>query len=1031
MELPLLAERMVGGVRYRESGEFCPTLVIGLGGSGTETARRVKRIVDGRYGHLGLIRYLFVDTDQAAYSAAAEQAPTEPAEQASVVARNATAIYEEMKRGLRPEIADFLPDGVDVSILEHADGAGGIRPAGRFALFSQFQSFYYEHLEPACRALLDIRQLVETVLGGVARDITIQEGEPRVYLLCSVCGGTGSSAFLDVALLVRHAFQQNGVDPAIVGLFYLPSVFRNERGVTTAFRQTLEANAHAALMELEHFCDPGIRDAGWSFRYPTIGSLAVDRPVFDECYLVEGTNADGRQLGSKQEVFEMTARTVCVDIGSPVGARIRSARRNTVAVLRTSPCVETGKYRLMNSLATTGLRVPVEEIGRYGCLHAAREVIRDRLIGPEPAAEPLEAEVAAFLAANGLEERGDQDQILDRLLEDADGNLLAFRLGRTREELEREAEHRGMRGEAGKARFAAEWVGSRLDRLRGGELDAIRARVRENQATVLRKATDAIRDKVLETARTRGLTHADALVQALLTVFDTAARELTEEAKRADESHRLLENDIQEKRTFLNEYGTLIDVVFRSGEDERAIESLLELVTRYGSSQVRQAARAAALELLAGQNRIDGQSAVLPCLQEWSRRIREARDVLHRAEQLVAAELGRKVASGPAASTYVLEQHLVPPAEYHGYCLRAGLDAATLAGRFWDGARSEANGRPLREIDWIGDFRANPESLIDRIASGAAPDLIRWLEQHAGLLQVIQEKRQASEDSADYVRRQFRLMFQAARPFWSTSAPIGMASYETFVAVTLPARLEDPAMGGIRAAIEEVVREAGAIPEMVVTGYPFALEISTRAYGARAYYLRSTARMKQEYEARVRQGVRDLLHIDRRFGDRIPPLHPDREGQARLLFAWGVAWGYIARRGDYYYLGVAEKQVDGQRLYAPKYRSEEETVIAPNDPAWGGPPQQDPDRSDLLGRGRSQAMEAFGGRADRAAELMRAFEQYVRRHGTQRVVADLDACLKRLDERIARSASEELRHQYRQERELLDRYRLRLLQSQA
>src|SRR5437773_10340580 len=142
-------EEMAGSVRCTGGGQFCPALVMGVGGSGTNTTRRVKRILDERYGPLGILRYLFADTDQAAYASAPQLADTGPAEQASLVSLNAVQVYGETQRGLWPQIAAFLPEDVDVGILRNADGAGGIRPVGRFALFSQFQRFYNNGLVTA------------------------------------------------------------------------------------------------------------------------------------------------------------------------------------------------------------------------------------------------------------------------------------------------------------------------------------------------------------------------------------------------------------------------------------------------------------------------------------------------------------------------------------------------------------------------------------------------------------------------------------------------------------------------------------------------------------------------------------------------------------------------------------------------------------------------------------------------------------------------------------------------------------------
>jgi hypothetical protein len=50
-------QKSFSAVQYCEGGQFRPTLVVGLGGSGVETARRVKRILHERYQVDNLIRF--------------------------------------------------------------------------------------------------------------------------------------------------------------------------------------------------------------------------------------------------------------------------------------------------------------------------------------------------------------------------------------------------------------------------------------------------------------------------------------------------------------------------------------------------------------------------------------------------------------------------------------------------------------------------------------------------------------------------------------------------------------------------------------------------------------------------------------------------------------------------------------------------------------------------------------------------------------------------------------------------------------
>jgi tubulin-like protein len=1017
---------LMSSVRYSGGGQFCPTLVIGLGGSGINTARRVKRIQDSRYGPLRILRYLFVDTDQGAYAIHPELADVDPAEQASIVTTNATRVHDEVKRGLREEIASFLPDAVDVSILEHADGAGGIRPAGRFAFYNHLQHVYDNRLGPACADVLGVRALVDTSLAGAAARIDVSHSEPRVYIINSICGGTGSSAFLDMALLTRHLLRQSQVEPSIIGLFFLPSVFRNERAITPIYRETILANGYAGLMELEYFCDPNVGSHGWAFDYPQVGRVQVDRPIFDECYLIEGTNARGQQLATKDEVFEMTARSICVDIGSPVGARTRSAKRNTIAVLRTNPCRETGKLRLMNSLVTTGLRVPIEAMARHGGLHAARAIIRNHLVGFHPPLAELEGEIDVFLSANGLEERGRQDQLIERVLTGPDGHALSFSLGTERSELEADAEGAGLRGERGQAQYVSGWVGQKLEALRSSQLPRARTIANSNKPVVLREAVTAVRQQLEQYARQQGLARCQAFLEELITVFGVVVEELAQESRIHEEGRRNTENEIQSQREFLNRYGSLIDLVMRREDDERAMDSVLELTQRHGAAEITEIGRRAALDLLNSQAPIEGMMALLPQLQEWLRLVKDARSALTDAEKFIAGELDRRVMPTETASTYVLEQQLVPPSRFEELYRGANLGLPMLAQGAWKLLEADGSG-DLAALERLRGYQDHPADLADLIAAEGGRELLQYLEQRANIMQVIHQQKDASESDAQYLQRQLQLMFDICHPFWTTSSPVGMDSYERFMAVTIPVRAADPRTSEVRQAVEQVVRQAGYTPELVETDYPFALEISTRAYGARAYYLGSTGEMKAKYEAKMEQpAVRGLVHMDRRFIDALPKLHPVPPDQAKLYFAWGLAYGYIARRGESYYLGVQRSHRDGRLVLTPRYQSDGPTITDLMDERWRGEPQQHLDEADLLAADRFQAMSQFTGSSDRVQQVIPLPDRYAQERGAQRVVEELTTYLQRIDEIFGKTDSPKLREQYADERAQIERYLKRL-----
>jgi hypothetical protein len=853
-------EELVGQLQLAERVEVAPTLVIGLGGSGTWTARRLKKLMRQRYGIIPLIRFLFVDCDQGAFTSEPELADVQDAEKVALFIRNPWKILQEVRQGIgeRAKWQDWLPEQLNVSALQDARGAGGIRPVGRFALFASLQEVW-GRLDSALGDILAIEQQLRTTLRDQAERVTVDYSKPRIYIIGSLCGGTGSSIFLDIAVLVRHCLRQNAPDaqPSIVGVFFLPSVFANEPNLRSdiAFLSILQANGYAALKELEHFCDwEALQSQPFTFRYPHIGDVTVNAPVYDEDFVVENGTPDGRILSRKEEVFEMVARSLLVDIGSPFGSRLRSARANFETVLQMDHCPQTGKVRLIHSLGMTSVAVPIAEIFNRGALRWLRQFLTDHALGQELSADELKSMVDSFLQANQLEERGDRNDLLERLLT-RDGEVLTYTLPRTREELEREAGG----DELQQAHYVANWIEQEMNRLRTQLLPEARRLVEENKIAVLRDATTAIAERLKALNQQKGLRAARQFVGELRLVFQTVRDELLREQDEYDQSIKgALENAIANHVAFLRGLQGLLGWLRALGRaDEQAMDEALRRLQEYGNAELLSVARKVALELLGSDQPIDGQLSLLRQLKEWEQALEQAIGKLNELERRCGEELHTRLASTPTGSTYVLEQWVIKPDEFDAYLQDIALDPATYRGALWQKLGGDFEGvvRTLRE--------KSADALLEDLAQVIGESLRNALADRLNILRVIQEKQQ---QFATILRE----MLRVCQPFWRAPRDgIGGVGYEKFFAITVPASDE-----ATEKTVQETAREFGYQPETVHSDYPFAIEIGVRYYGARAFWISTTALMRQAYEEKRQfPATAGLLHIDRRFLDLLPDLY--------------------------------------------------------------------------------------------------------------------------------------------------------------
>ncbi|MFN3422349.1 MAG: tubulin-like doman-containing protein, partial [Armatimonadota bacterium] len=502
---------------------------------------------------------------------------------------NPEQILKDAREGIGEwkAMQEWLPENLSVSILRNAIGAGGIRPVGRFAFFCHLQDFQ-QKFTFALTDCLAIERELQTRLGAQAGRVTVNTNRLRVYIVGSLCGGTGSSLFLDIPVLARHFIRQQAPNaiPSIIGVFYLPSVFQNVPALraNTGFFNILCANAYAGLMELEYFCDhEELSRNPFTFRYPYIGNIKVEASVYDEDFVVESFTPDGRALTRAEEVFEMVARSLLVDIGSPVGAAVRAVNANSETVLRMEPCHVTKKRRFIHGLGMTSVSVPVVEMAKRGALKILKTFLHDKLLGNDLPVNELDNAINAFLQANNLDERGESEDLLQAL-----SGGLSYTLTRTREELEREAGG----SEIQQAHHVANWVESELNRIRTEIVPDAQRRVREQRIQLLQKAVESIKAELLRLTRSSGLRGAGSFLEQLIIVFETVGKELSDEAQKYETEERpSLQDTINNQIAFLRSLQGVWGSIQALGRaDEQAMDIALTTLREYGNGEIRQVA---------------------------------------------------------------------------------------------------------------------------------------------------------------------------------------------------------------------------------------------------------------------------------------------------------------------------------------------------------------------------------------------------------------------------------------------------------
>ncbi|MFP4497012.1 MAG: tubulin-like doman-containing protein, partial [Vulcanimicrobiota bacterium] len=288
---------------------------------------------------------------------------------------------------------------VDKAILERGDitvGAKGIRAIGRLAYFLNFNN-----IKKAFNTVLskvtdqpNLRYMVENHGIQVATGV-------NVFLLTSICGGTGSGMFLDLAFTIKALL--SGTEHQRIGYLVMPGVFGTDMA---------KGAGYAAMRELNHYQMDHEFEANWeNENQPTI----LPPPPFDFCYMVN--NSNGKiSFHQKEHLFEMIAHNIFLEFAHEFGQYKASLKDNVQA-----SSIGTDKLGCPLNYISIGLSTisfPRERIIRSCSYKLAGEIVEKWMTG-EKDTDRIEDYLDHFLDYNKLYIDTDnvrKNQIKDELL---------------------------------------------------------------------------------------------------------------------------------------------------------------------------------------------------------------------------------------------------------------------------------------------------------------------------------------------------------------------------------------------------------------------------------------------------------------------------------------------------------------------------------------------------------------------------------------------------------------------------------------
>lgn len=348
---------------------LAPVIVIGLGGIGSEiVAKLEKKVAEKKIA--GKMLFATIDTDintinrirQSGFNGCMIQ-----------LSRN-TTVRECLKRS--ESYKDWFYSTESLDIKSMTEGAGQVRAVSRLAFDVAVKNGKLKELEEKISALFQIGEY------------EVYQA-PRVLIISSLAGGTGSGIVLPMALYLRKFFDEvlHSGSVIIKGMFMMSDVFR-EILANNYERVSIDANTYAAVKELEAFSKKGEGFLSKNYHnklHLMLPEIGTDNPMeyvalpYNYCYLFGAKNTTGYSLRSFQDYQEYIVECIYAQAFSPMQDLNNSIEDNVFRIASTGLGREDGEgFKRFCCCGTAVLSYPYKIILEWLALQKAGKILKEQ-----------------------------------------------------------------------------------------------------------------------------------------------------------------------------------------------------------------------------------------------------------------------------------------------------------------------------------------------------------------------------------------------------------------------------------------------------------------------------------------------------------------------------------------------------------------------------------------------------------------------------------------------------------------------------
>lgn len=275
-------------------------LYIGLGGVGITSILHTKKLFTETYGEAPpMIGFLGIDTDQGAFKkeplhSKYGKIALNPGEQLHIHVKDAKAIYK-----VNIDHFGWIPPENLFALTSIMAGAGQIRTNGRFALTVNYQ---------------EVENKVKTIINDITNAnirnnsmYQLLDNTVEIHVVCSLCGGTGSGTFLNLAYLLR----QCAPGCKLTGYGVLADVFE---AMLNAGIAKIKPNAYGAIQDLDRLMHLDLNSSEINLGFKNYKLPASGMP-FDAFFLIDNKNANNDTYHHVDQLAEMASFALVTSAG--------------------------------------------------------------------------------------------------------------------------------------------------------------------------------------------------------------------------------------------------------------------------------------------------------------------------------------------------------------------------------------------------------------------------------------------------------------------------------------------------------------------------------------------------------------------------------------------------------------------------------------------------------------------------------------------------------------------------------------------